>query len=38
MEALLALVADGFHEMHLTAELREAEMRDAEQRENEGRE
>src|SRR2546422_6424616 len=25
MEALLALVADGFHEMHLTAELREAE-------------
>src|SRR5207249_3843655 len=38
MEALLALVADGFHEMHLTEELREAEMRDAEQRENEGRE
>ena len=38
MEALLALVADGFHEMHLTAELREAEMRDAEQRKNEGRE
>jgi phosphocarrier protein len=31
MEALLALVADGFHEMHLTAELR-----DAEERENEG--
>jgi len=30
---LLALVADGFHEMHLTEELREAE-----QRENEGRE
>lgn len=30
MEALLALVADGFHEMHLTAELREAELRDAE--------
>ncbi len=25
MEALLALVADGFHEMHLTAELRDAE-------------
>ena len=38
MEALLALVADGFHEMHLTEELREAEMRDAEQRGNEGRE
>ena len=36
MEALLALVADGFHEMHLTAELREAELRDAEERENEG--
>jgi len=33
MHALLALVADGFHEMHLTEELREAE-----QRENEGRE
>src|SRR2546426_10339794 len=38
MEALLALVADGFHEMHLTQEVREAEMRDAEQQENEGRE
>ncbi len=38
MDALLALVADGFHEMHLTQEVREAEMRDAEQRENEGRE
>ncbi len=38
MAALLALVADGFHEMHLTEELREAELRDAEQRENEGRE
>ena len=25
MEALLALVADGFHEMHLTAELRDVE-------------
>src|SRR5207244_12750352 len=25
MQALLALVADGFHEMHLTAELRDAE-------------
>jgi len=36
MEALLALVADGFHEMHLTAELREAELREAEGRENEG--
>jgi len=32
MAALLALVADGFHEMHLTAELREAELRDAEDR------
>jgi len=38
MDALLALVADGFHEMHLTQEVREAELRDAEQRENEGRE
>lgn len=36
MEALLALVADGFHEMHLTAELREAEARDAEERDSEG--
>jgi phosphocarrier protein HPr len=36
MSALLALVADGFHEMHLTAELREAELRDAERREAEG--
>ncbi|HYK83503.1 MAG TPA: HPr family phosphocarrier protein [Gemmatimonadales bacterium] len=27
MDALLALVADGFHEMHLTAELREEEQR-----------
>jgi phosphocarrier protein len=36
MEALLALVADGFHEMHLTAERREAELRDAEEREGEG--
>jgi phosphocarrier protein HPr len=36
MAALLALVADGFHEMHLTAELREAELRDAEEQENEG--
>ncbi len=36
MDALLALVADGFHEMHLTDELRQAELRDAEQRENEG--
>ena len=36
MDALLALVADGFHEMNLTAELREAELRDAEQREAEG--
>ena len=36
MAALLALVADGFHEMHLTAELREAELKDAEERENEG--
>ena len=34
MAALLALVADGFHEMHLTAELREAELRDTEEREN----
>jgi len=38
MEALLALVADGFHEMHLTEDLREAELRDAEQREAEGSE
>ena len=37
MEALLALVADGFHEMNLTAELREAERRDAEEREEEER-
>ena len=36
MEALLALVADGFHEMHLTAELREAELRDAEEGEGAG--
>ena len=36
MEALLALVAEGFHEMHLTAELREAELRDAEEREGGG--
>ncbi len=32
MAALLALVADGFHEMHLTAEVREAEERDREER------
>jgi len=38
MEALLALVADGFHEMHLTEELRAAELRDAEEREAEGHE
>jgi phosphocarrier protein HPr len=31
MTALLALVADGFHEMHLTAELRDAEQADAEE-------
>lgn len=31
MAALLALVADGFHEMHLTAELRDAEQADADQ-------
>jgi len=31
MEALLALVADGFHEMHLTAELRDAEDNPAEE-------
>src|SRR5436853_2139019 len=37
MAALLALVADGFHEMHLTAEVREAEMREAEEREDEER-
>ncbi len=36
MSALLALVADGFHEMHLTAEVREAELRNAERREAEG--
>ncbi|HYT05829.1 MAG TPA: HPr family phosphocarrier protein [Gemmatimonadales bacterium] len=30
MDALLALVADGFHEMHLTAELREAEEEERE--------
>ena len=33
MHALLALVADGFHEMHLTEELREAEGRENEARE-----
>jgi phosphocarrier protein HPr len=33
MHALLALVADGFHEMHLTDELREAERRENEARE-----
>ena len=38
MHALLALVADGFHEMHLTQELREAELRDAERSDDEGRE
>jgi len=27
MDALLALVADGFHEMHLTAEMKAAEQR-----------
>jgi phosphocarrier protein HPr len=32
MEALLALVADGFHEMHLTPEARDAETRDAEEK------
>ena len=37
MQALLALVADGFHEMHLTAEVREAEMGEAEEREDEER-
>jgi phosphocarrier protein len=31
MEALLALVADGFHEMHLTAGLRDAEDDQAEE-------
>ncbi|HVH66477.1 MAG TPA: HPr family phosphocarrier protein [Gemmatimonadales bacterium] len=36
MAELLALVADGFHEMHLTPELREAELREAERRETEG--
>lgn len=36
MQALLDLVADGFHEMNLTAELREAELRDAEDQEEEG--
>ncbi len=36
MAALLALVADGFHEMDLTAELRDAELKDAEERESEG--
>src|SRR2546425_3467885 len=35
MEALLALVADGFHEMHLTAELREAERAEKEGRSEE---
>jgi phosphocarrier protein len=30
MDALLALVADGFHEMHLTAEVRAAEERERE--------
>jgi phosphocarrier protein len=29
MEALLALVADGFHEMHLTQDAKDAELRDA---------
>jgi phosphocarrier protein HPr len=33
MDALLALVADGFHEMHLTAELREAEEAEGKERE-----
>ena len=28
MDALLALVADGFHEMHLTAEMKAAEERE----------
>jgi phosphocarrier protein HPr len=37
MAALLALVADGFHEMHLTDELREAELRDAEEEDEERR-
>ena len=37
MQALLALVADGFHEMHLTAEVREAEMREAEEQEDDDR-
>jgi phosphocarrier protein len=36
MAELLALVADGFHEMHLTAELRDAELGDVEEQENEG--
>jgi phosphocarrier protein HPr len=31
MEALLALVADGFHEMHLTAELKAAEEEEPEE-------
>jgi hypothetical protein len=35
MVALLALVADGFHEMHLTEELRQAELRDAEEEDEE---
>ena len=35
MVALLALVADGFHEMHLTDELRQAERRDAEEEDEE---
>jgi phosphocarrier protein HPr len=37
MTALLALVADGFHEMHLTDELREAELRDAQEEDEERR-
>ena len=35
MEALLALVADGFHEMHLTQDAKDAELRDGAQDEEE---
>src|SRR5260370_1208637 len=36
MEALLALVADGFHEMHLTSELRDQEREEEEEKEQRG--
>jgi phosphocarrier protein HPr len=36
MEALLALVADGFHEMHLTSELRDLERDEEHEKEQRG--